>query len=101
MADQSVACNAIHGVEARLARRLLRLRNMSGQTRLTVTQEVLAEMLGIRRNAVSLVAHAMQQANLIRYSRGVLEVVDFEGLDRLACECYHIVTAYKDLLESS
>ena len=101
MADQSVACNAIHSVEARLARRLLRLRNISGQTQFTVTQEVLAEMLGIRRNAVSLVAHAMRQANLIRYSRGRLEIIDFEGLGRLTCECYHTVTAYKDLLESN
>jgi len=101
MADQSVACNATHSVEARLARRLLRLRNMSGQAQFTVTQEVLAEMLGIRRNAVSLVAHEMQRANLIRYSRGRLEIVDFAGLDRLACECYRTVTAYKDLLESN
>jgi CRP-like cAMP-binding protein len=101
MADQSVACNAIHGVESRLARRLVRLHDTSGQTRFTVTQEVLAEMLGIRRNAVSLVAHAMQQADLIRYSRGVLEIVDFEGLRRLACECRHTVKAYRDFLKGS
>jgi CRP-like cAMP-binding protein len=62
MADQSVACNAAHAVEARLTRRLMRLCRVSEQTKFTVTQEVLAEMLGIRRNAVSLVAHAMQEA---------------------------------------
>jgi CRP-like cAMP-binding protein len=95
MADQSVACNALHGVEPRLARRLLRLRDMSGETTLTVTQEVLAKMLGIRRNAVSLVANALQRANLIRYSRGKLEIVDSDGLSRIACECYHTITAYK------
>lgn len=99
MADQSVACNAIHDVKARLACRLLRLRNMSGQTRLTVTQEVLAEMLGIRRNAVSLVAHAMKEARLIRYSRGTLEIIDAEGLQHVACECYNAVTSYRDFLE--
>ena len=100
MADQSVACNATHPVGARLARRLLRIRNMSGQHRFTLTQEVLAEMLGIRRNAVSHVAHEMQRENLILYSRRVLEIVDAEGLSRLACECYHSVTAYRDRLES-
>lgn len=101
MADQSVACNAVHDVEARLARRLLRLRNMSGQTKFTLTQEVLAEMLGIHRNAVQFVAKAMREENLIRYSRGLLEIVDFEGLERVACECYHTVTTYKDFLESN
>lgn len=101
MADQSVACNAVHQVEARLARRLMRLRNISGHTKFTVTQEVLAEMLGIHRNAVSHVANAMQQIKVIRYSRGQLEILDFEGLHRLTCECYDTVTAYKDLLERS
>ena len=91
---------ARHGpLVLRLARRLLRLRNLSGQTSLTVTQEVLAEMLGTRRNAVSLAAHAMQDAGLIRYSRGTLEIVDPERLEQLACECYHSVTAYRELLE--
>ncbi len=101
MSDQTVACNATHIVEPRLARRLLRIHNISGQTRFALTQEVLAEMLGIRRNAVSLVATAMRQANLIAYSRGVVEILDFKGLERLACECYHTVTAYKqNILEA-
>jgi CRP-like cAMP-binding protein len=99
MADQSIACNTVHDAEARLARRLLRLRRMSGNSRLAVTQEVLAEMLGLKRNAVSYVAHAMQEANVIRYSRGLLEIVDAEALQRLSCECYDIVTAYRDIVE--
>jgi CRP-like cAMP-binding protein len=99
MADQSVACNAAHAVEARLTRRLMRLCRVSEQTKFTVTQEVLAEMLGIRRNAVSLVAHAMQEANIIRYSRGLLEIVDFDRLHRLSCECYGTMTAYRNDLE--
>ena len=99
MSDQSVACNVAHVTEARLARRLLRLYAMSGQTSFVATQEVLAEMLGIRRNAVSLVAHAMQEANLIRYSRGRLEIVDLDGLQRRACECYGAVTAFRDKVE--
>jgi CRP-like cAMP-binding protein len=74
MADQSVACNAAHSAEQRLARRLLRLRRQSDDDKLTVTQDVLAEMLGVQRNSVSQVAHAMQARNLIRYSRGALEL---------------------------
>jgi CRP-like cAMP-binding protein len=101
MADQSIACNAIHDTEARLARRLLRLHDLSSQTQFTATQEVLAEILGIRRNTVSLVANAMQKANLIRYSRGNLEIIDLKGLHGLACECYHAVAAYRDRLGSS
>jgi CRP-like cAMP-binding protein len=95
MADQSVACNAVHSAEARLARRLMRLRTMSDDAKFTVTQEVLAEMLGIRRNSVSHVAHAMQAANIIRYSRGRLEIVDYDALQRLSCECYDTVAAYR------
>jgi CRP-like cAMP-binding protein len=101
MADQSVACNAVHSAEERLARRLMRLRTMSGDAKFSVTQEVLAEMLGIRRNAVSLVAHAMQEANIIRYSRGQLEIADFDALHRLSCECYDTVTAYRGDLEGN
>jgi CRP-like cAMP-binding protein len=99
MADQSVACNAAHIVEARLARRLMRLCRVSEQTKFNVTQEVLAEMLGIHRNAVSVVAHAMQEANIIRYSRGLLEIVDFDDLHRLSCECYDTMAACWNDLE--
>lgn len=100
ISDQSVACNATHDLDARLARRLMRLYAMSGQTKFTATQEVLAEMLGVRRNAVSSVAHAMQEANIIRYSRGLLEIIDVDRLHRLSCECYDIVTEYRNLLLS-
>jgi CRP-like cAMP-binding protein len=99
MADQSVACNAVHDAEARLARRLMRLHKLSDDGKLAVTQEVLAEMLGLKRNAVSLEAHAMQEANIIRYSRGLLEIVDVKALHRLSCECFDAVTAYRDIVE--
>jgi CRP-like cAMP-binding protein len=100
MADQSVACNAAHDLEARLARRLLRLCTMSGQTEFTATQEVVAEMLGVQRNAISHVAHGMREMNVISYSRGLLKIVDFDRLHRLSCECYDTVTAYRAALES-
>ena len=99
MADQSVACNAVHEVDSRLARRLMRLYKLSEGNRLTMTQEVLAEMLGVQRNAVSLVAHAMQQARIIRYSRGVVEITDLERLHDSSCECYDTVTEYRHILE--
>lgn len=99
MADQSVACNAAHSAEQRLARRLLQLRRLSDDDKLTVTQDVLAEMLGVQRNSVSQVAHAMQARNLIRYSRGALEIVDFGALRLQSCECYDTVAAYRTVLE--
>jgi DNA-binding transcriptional regulator YhcF (GntR family) len=73
----------------------MRLYKMSEHARLIVTQEVLAEMLGVHRNAVSIVARAMQEANIIRYSRGRLEIVDIDALHRLSCECYDSVTAFR------
>lgn len=93
--DQSIACIALHNVEARLARRLMRLANIFGGTQFAITQDALAEMLGIRRNSVSLAAHAMKAANIIRYSRGVLEIVDIDALHAQSCECYDTLTAYQ------
>ena len=69
-AQQSVACNASHMVEARLSRWLLWTRELSGSDTLGLTQEFLAQMLGVRRTSVSLVANTLQAAGLIRYSRG-------------------------------
>jgi CRP-like cAMP-binding protein len=88
---QSAACNAVHGLQLRLARRLLRMRDLSGDDTLYATQELLAEMLGAQRNSVSIVAKAFQQAKLIRYRRGTIEIVDLEGLRASACECYRVV----------
>jgi CRP-like cAMP-binding protein len=97
-AQQAAACNACHAVEARLSRCLLRLRDLSGRDTLAITQESLAQMLGVRRNSVSLVAHALQQANFIRTNRGTIEIVDLAGLVRSACECYGAVKAHCDRL---
>lgn len=88
IAERIAACNAAHSIEARLCRRLLMMRDLSGSDELPVTQETLAQMLGVRRNSVSLVAIALQQAGLVKYSRGRLIIRNAEGLGRLACECY-------------
>ena len=89
--QQSAACNAVHGLEARLSRRLLRMRDLSGDDTLYATQELLAEMLGVQRNSVSIIAHALQRAKLIRYRRGTIKIVDLEGLKASACECSRLV----------
>jgi len=57
------------------------------------TEEQLAHMIGVQRNAISIVAHALQQAGVLRYSRGQIEITDVEALRKTTCECYHAVHA--------
>lgn len=97
-AQQSAACNASHTVEARMARWLLRARDLSGSDKLELTQEFLAQMLGVRRSSVSPVANALQQAGFIHYARGRIEILDLNGLQRMSCECYGTVKAHYDRL---
>lgn len=96
--QQSVACNASHKVEARLSRWLLRSRDLAGSDTLVLTQEFLAQMLGVRRTSVSLVANQLQQAGLIAYRRGTIQVLDLDGLREAACECYGTVKRQCDPL---
>ena len=89
---QSVACNALHTVEARLARWLLLLQDrVDGTEALPITQELLAEMLGVQRTTVSAAARALQQAGLIAYKWGSVTVLDRAGLERVSCECYGVI----------
>jgi CRP-like cAMP-binding protein len=98
--QQAVGCNASHTVESRLARCLLQTRDLSGSDKLVLTQEAMAQMIGARRNSVSLVATTLQQANFIHYSRGRVELNDPDGLRKTACECYATVKAqYERLLQ--
>jgi CRP-like cAMP-binding protein len=97
-AQQSAACNASHTVEARLSRWLLRSRDLSGSDTLLLTQEFLAQMLGVQRSSVSLVANTLQEAGLIHYSRGRIEIINLEGLRDASCECYGTVKALYDRL---
>jgi CRP-like cAMP-binding protein len=89
--QQSVACNAIHTVEARLCRWLLMTQDRTRSDRLPLTQEFLGFMLGVQRTTVTGSARALQAAGFIRYSRGLIEILDREGLRRGACECYESV----------
>ncbi|MDB5611997.1 MAG: Crp/Fnr family transcriptional regulator [Bradyrhizobium sp.] len=95
---QSAACNASHTVEARLSRWLLRARDLVDSEALPLTQEFLAQMIGVQRNAVSIVAHALQREGILRYSRGNIEITDLEGLRETSCECYRAVKAQQDRL---
>jgi CRP-like cAMP-binding protein len=97
-AQQSAACNASHSVEARLSRWLLRARDLCDGENLALTQELLAQIIGVQRNAISIVAHALQSAGIIRYSRGHIEITDLEGLRATCCECYQAVKARRDRL---
>jgi CRP-like cAMP-binding protein len=90
-AQQSVACNAIHPVQSRASRWLLRMRDLCGSDTFFVTQEFLAQMLGVKRNSVSIVASEMQDAGFIRYNRGRVEITDLNGLRACSCECYETI----------
>jgi CRP-like cAMP-binding protein len=97
-AQQSAACNASHSIEARLSRWLLRTRDLSDGNMLGLTQEFLAQMLGVRRTSVSLVANTLQNAGLISYRRGRIQITDLEGLRAASCECYGRVKAHYERL---
>ena len=89
--QQSTACMANHDVEARLARWLLRARDLWESDHLPFTQEFLAEMLGVRRTSVTTVAHTLQRAGMIKYARGKIQILDTDALEETACECYQAV----------
>jgi CRP-like cAMP-binding protein len=93
-AQQSAACQALHAVEARLCRWLLHSQDATESAMVPLTQEFISHMLGVRRTSVSLSAHALQRAGLIRYSRGHIEILNRDGLKESACECYEVVREY-------
>jgi CRP-like cAMP-binding protein len=97
-AQQSAACNVAHSVEARLSRWLLRARDLCDEESLPLTQELIAQMIGVQRNAISIVANALQRAGIIRYSRGHIEITNLEALQETSCECYQAVKAQHDRL---
>jgi CRP-like cAMP-binding protein len=100
-AQQSAACNVTHDVESRMARWLLRARDLCGSDDLTLTQEYLAEMLGVRRTTVSLTAHTLQEAGLLKYRRGKIHIAKPESLKEVSCECYEVVRLHYDALRDA
>ena len=90
---QSVACNAFHPIEARAARWLLTAQDRAG-SRIELTQEALAGLLGAQRTTVNAVARTLQDEGLISSRRGVIQVMDRVGLKRRSCECYAAVESH-------
>ena len=96
--SQSAVCNQLHSVEQRLCRSLLLSDDRHDLEEFLMTQELLASMLGVRREAVSIAAHRLQDAGLIRYKRGRMTIVDRVGLESVACECYQVIKSECDRL---
>lgn len=91
MMMQSLACKTLHSVEERLCRWLLTCRDRTGSDTIPLTQEALAETLGVQRTTVTAAARVLQAQGLISYRRGVIACTDVDGLRRSTCECYGIV----------
>jgi CRP-like cAMP-binding protein len=88
---QQVACNGLHSIEQRCARWMLLTHDRVGSDEFPLTQEFLAQMLGVRRASVTVVAGILQQSGFIRYRRGRVTVTDRAGLEGAACECYAVL----------
>jgi CRP-like cAMP-binding protein len=87
-AQQSTACNALHEARPRLCRWLLQTRDRLDSDMVALTQEFLAQMLGVRRTTVTELARGLQSKGLVRYRRGKIEILNRKGLEQCACECY-------------
>jgi CRP-like cAMP-binding protein len=84
----TAACNALHHVEARFCRWLLQTRDRAESDTIPLTQEFLAEMLGVRRTSVTEAAIKIQATGAISYSRGVIKIINLDALKQMSCECY-------------
>jgi CRP-like cAMP-binding protein len=99
---QSVLCNRMHEVDARLARWLLTSADRMESESLNLTQEFLAQMLGVQRSTVTVAAGELQRAGMIDYSRGKINILNRVALTKVACECYEIVSSsYQRILRSN
>ncbi len=96
--SQTAVCNRLHSVEQQLCRWLLLSHDRLEFDELVMTQELIANMLGVRREGVSVAAHRLQHAGLIHYKRGHITIVDRRGLESKVCECYQVVKTECDRL---
>ena len=99
--SQTAVCNRLHSVEQQLCRWLLLSHDRHISDELVMTQELIADILGVRREGVSVAAHRLQDDHLIHYKRGHITIVDRRGLEARVCECYKVVKTECDRLLSS
>ena len=98
-ASQNIACNTLHTAEQRVCRRLLMAHDRAGRHDFLLTHEVLGQMLGVHRQAITPVARTLQAAKFIEYRRGVIKILNRKGLEDAGCECYEIAkTAYESIV---
>jgi CRP-like cAMP-binding protein len=95
-ASQTIACNLLHSAKQRICRWLLMCRDRVAMEEFVLTHEFLAEMLGVRRQTVTVIAGTLQTANLITYHRGVIRILNRKRLEDDTCECYGVVKAFYD-----
>jgi len=98
---QTAVCNRHHSVDQQLCRWLLLSLDRLASNKLTMTQDLIANMLGVRREGVTEAAGKLQKLGVIRYSRGHITVLDRDKLERLSCECYAVVKKETDRLLAS
>ena len=98
---QIVACNVLHPVLERMCRWLLMIHDRVEMKEFPITQEFLAEMLGVRRQTISIIAGTLQKAGLITYRRGVVQILNRKGLEEGACECYEVMKTSYDRIVGS
>lgn len=96
--SQTAVCNRLHLVEQRLCRWLLLCHDRLPSDKIRLTQEYIANMLGVRREGVTNAAGHLQAAGLIRYVRGEITILDRQGLEKASCECYQVVKTEFDRL---
>jgi hypothetical protein len=100
-AQQSAACNISHPLDSRMACWLLRARDLSGSDQLNLTQEYLGQMPGVRRPSASLSAQRLQQAGLLSFRRGHIQITNVDGLKEVSCDCYEAVKLHYDTLHTT
>ena len=96
--SQTAACNRLHSVEQQLCRWLLNTHDLLQLNKLVMTHDLIANMLGVRREGVSIAAGNLQRQGLIKYVRGTITILDREGLESSTCECYKVVKEEYDRL---
>ena len=89
--QQNVACAAIHDVQSRLCRWLLRCHDLCNCETIPLTQDFLARMLALRRTTITLAASGLQDVGIIQYRRGIIQVLDRVGLEQRSCECHAVI----------